>query len=145
MVTQITITRSTIGIKRMNDMIIGIIQRDGQIMIGMSTDGMIITIQAARTIDNMIIEKFGTRIVLHLGITVIKRIKEVVIRTNKIDQTIKNSISQKHRDKFSMTLREKTLNSTKIDVLSMNKVKLVVHSCLIAIFAGKMDIMRINV
>ena len=126
-------------------MIIGIIEKDGQIMIGMSTSGMTITIQAVRTIDSMIIDKIGTMIVLHLGITVINSIKEVVMRTNKIDQAIKNSISQKHRDNFSMTLREKTRNSTKIDVLSMNKVKLVVHSFLIAIVAGKMDIIRMNV
>ena len=81
----------------------------------------------------------------HLGITVVNNIKEVVIRINKINQTTKNSISQEHRDNFNMILREKTQISMTINVHNMNRVKPVVHPFLIAIFAGKMDIMQINV
>ena len=77
-------------------MIIVIIRKGDRIMIGMSIGGMIVMIQAMTKINNMIIAKIGIGISHHLGITIVNNIEEIVIRINKIDQTTKNSISQKH-------------------------------------------------
>ena len=87
----------------------------------------------------------GIRIFHHLGITAANNIKEVVIKINKTDQTTKKFTSQKHRDNFSMILKEKNKISITIDVHNMNREKPAVHPFLIAIFAGRMDIMQINV
>ena len=56
MVTKITETGSTIGIRTMIGMIIKIIQTSDRIMIGMITSGTIVMIRVEMTIDNMIIE-----------------------------------------------------------------------------------------
>ena len=114
-------------------------------MIGMSTGGMIIMIQAVRKLHNMNIARIVIRIFHHLGKMAAKNIKEVVIKITKTDQTTKKFTSQKHQANFNMIRREKNKISITIDVHNMNREKPAVHPFLIAIFAGRMDIMQINV